>query len=175
MQTLGRSRRGALQEVEVAALDASAMTERRGHAHGRRLEPDLGAVVAPERRGEAALDHGDAIQLLQKVDVEEGAPELAVGNAEKPDLLLAPHHALDRRVLDLAQGLGGGLAAGMPLARLEQALWPQEAADVIGAVRWRDAGHGGPPTFEALAVRSGDVRALLSDHDSDDRGSGKGA
>jgi hypothetical protein len=33
----------------------------------------------------------------------------------------------------------------MALARLEQALGPQQAADVVGAIGWRGAVHGWPP------------------------------
>ena len=98
------------------------------YPHGRGLEADLGAVVAPEGRREAALDHLDPVQLLEEVDVEEGAPELAIGDAAQPDLLLAVHHVADRRIFDRAQGVGGKLASGMALARFEQVLWPQEAA-----------------------------------------------
>ena len=91
------------------------MAERRRHA-GRRPETDLAAIVAPERRGEAALADLDAVQLLEEVDVEEGAPELAVGDALEAHLLLAARHVTDRRVLDRAQGFGGDLAASMPRA-----------------------------------------------------------
>ena len=113
-----------------------------GHAHGRRPEADLGAVVAAERRGEAALDDLDAVQLLEEVDVEEGAAELAVGDAAEADLLLAAHHVPDRRVLDRAQGRGIDLAAGAARARLEQALRAQEAADMVGPIGWRGAVQG---------------------------------
>ena len=100
MQTFGRARGDAVQEIEVARPGCSGVAERRHDVHGRRLEADLGAVVAPEGRGEAALDHLDAVELLEEVDVEEGAPELAVGDALEADLLLAAHHLADGVVLD---------------------------------------------------------------------------
>ena len=118
------------------------MAHRRAHAHGRWPEADLAAVVAAEGRGEGALDHLDAVQSLQKIDVEEGAPELAVGDTAQADLLLATDHVPDRRVLDVAQGCGVDLAARMALTRLEQALRPQEAADVVGPIGWRGALQG---------------------------------
>ena len=45
------------------------------------------------------------------------------------------HDVADRVVLDRAQRGGGDLAACELLARVEQLLRPQEAADVIGAER----------------------------------------
>ena len=133
-----------------------------GHPHGRRPEPDLGAVVAPERRGEAALADLDAVQLLEEVDVEEGAPELAVGDAAQADLLLAAHHVPDRRVLDRAQGRAIDLAAGAARARLEQALRPQKAADVVGPIRWRGAVQG----LASRRMRASRPRATLPDPDA---------
>ena len=115
-----------------------------GDPHGRRLEADLGAVVAPEARGEAALADLDAIELLEKVDVEEGAPELAVGDAAQADLLLAADHVADRRVLDRAQRLGVDLAAARRARASSRRLRPQQAADVVGPERRRRHRPGFP-------------------------------
>src|SRR3546814_1940759 len=65
--------------------------------------------------------------------MEEGAAELAVGDALEPDVLLALRHLADAVVLDPAQGLAGDLARRVLLARLDEAPGPQKAADVVGA------------------------------------------
>ena len=62
------------------------------------------------------------------------------------DVLLELHDLGDRLVLDLAQLLGRDLALGLLLARFEQVLGAQEAADVVGAERRRaraGPAHGG--------------------------------
>ena len=142
MHTLGVRLVTLCRNSKSLALDAAAVADPPGDAHGRRPEADLGAVVTLERRGEAALADLDAVQLLEKVDVEEGAPELAVGDAAQADLLLAAHHVPDRRVLDRAERRAIDLAAGEARARLEQALRPQKAADVVGPIGWRGAVQG---------------------------------
>src|SRR3546814_6912693 len=73
--------------------------------------------------------------------MEEGAAELAVGDALEPDVLLALRHLADAVVLDPAQGLAGDLARRVLLARLDEAPGPQKAADVVGA---EGALHGHP-------------------------------
>src|SRR3546814_16353807 len=64
---------------------------------------------------------GDAVEALQEIDMEEGAAELAVGDALEPDVLLALRHLADAVVLDPAQGLAGDLARRVLLARLDEA------------------------------------------------------
>ena len=75
----------------------------------------------------------DAAELLEEVDVEVGAAELAVGDALEAHVLLELHDLGDRLVFDLAQLLGRDLALGLLLARLQQVLGAQEAADVVVA------------------------------------------
>src|SRR3546814_9549663 len=116
------------------------MADRRLHVHGRRAEADLAAVVAAEGGDELAVGHGDAGEALEKVDVEEGAPELAVGDALQAGVLLALHHRADAVVLDLPEPGVVQPAAGMLLARLGEAARAQEAADVVGA-EGRSLGH----------------------------------
>src|SRR5690606_3033948 len=82
----------------------------------------------------------DARQALEEVDVEEGAAELAVGDALQPHVLLALHHPADAVVLDRAQPVVVERAGRMPLARLDEAPGAQEAADVVGPER-RCLGH----------------------------------
>ena len=78
---LGRPARDAREEIEVPSLDALPVADRRRDVHRRRLEADLGAVIAAKGRRKAALLDVDAFELLEKVDVEVGASELAVGDA----------------------------------------------------------------------------------------------
>src|SRR3546814_8793517 len=94
------------------------MADRRRHVHGRRAEADLAAVVAAEGGGELAVGHGDAGEALEKVDVEEGAAELAVGDALQAGVLLALHHRADAVVLDLPERGVVQPAGRMLLARL---------------------------------------------------------
>src|SRR3546814_13108209 len=84
------------------------------------LKADLAAVVPAEGGGELAVSDGDAVEALQEIDMEEGAAELAVGDALEPDVLLALRHLADAVVLDPAQGLAGDLARRVLLARLDE-------------------------------------------------------
>ena len=52
----------------------------------------------------------DTLELLQKIDVKIGAPELAVGDALEAEIFLQAHDVADRRVLDCAQFLTRQLA-----------------------------------------------------------------
>src|SRR3546814_4254885 len=104
------------------------------------LKADLAAVVPAEGGGELAVSDGDAVEALQEIDMEEGAAELAVGDALEPDVLLALHHLADAVVLDPAQCLAGDLARRVLLARLDEAPGPQKAADVVA----EGALHGHP-------------------------------
>ena len=136
MQTLGVRGVWRLRKSKSGALDARGVAQLAGDPHRRRLEADLAAVVAAEARGEAALADRHAIEPLEEVDVEEGAAELAVGDALEPDLLLLAHRLGDALVLDRAQLVRAGSRPRAPRARLEQPLGPQQAADVVGAERW---------------------------------------
>jgi hypothetical protein len=71
--------------------------------------------------------------------VEVGAPVLAVGDALQAEILLEADDVADRAVLDLAQLRARDLALALALARVEQLLGAQEAADVIGAERGNGA------------------------------------
>ena len=101
------------------------------HAHHRRREL-FRAVGAADRHHFARLH---AAQLLEEIDVEVRAPKFAVGDGRKADVLLHLHDLGDRAVLDGAELRRRDLAARLLLARLEQILRAQEAADVIGAKR----------------------------------------
>jgi hypothetical protein len=82
----------------------------------------------------------DAADLLQKVDVEIGAAELAVGDALQSDVLLELHDLGDRLVFHRAQLLGGDVALGLLLAGFQQVLGAQKAADMV--VAGGKLGHG---------------------------------
>src|SRR6185295_6494512 len=125
------------QVLEVGALDVLDVADLVDHAHHRRREL-LAAVGLLDGRRNVGLDAGE---LLEKVDVEVGAAELAVGDAAQPHVLLEADDLGDRVVLDGAQLRGRDLALGAALARVEQAPGPEEAADVIGAKRRLRAGR----------------------------------
>src|SRR3546814_20224843 len=122
------------------------MADRRLHVHGRRAEADLAAVVAAEGGGELAVGHGDSGEALEKVDVEEGAAELAISDALQAGVLLAPHHRAHAVVLDLPERGVVELAGRMLLARLAEAARPQEDANGVGP-QGRPPGPAGAPWF----------------------------
>ena len=62
-----------------------------------------------------------------------GAAELAVGGRLQPRLLLLPDDGANRLVLDAAKLGCVDRAGGEVVARLQQAGWPQQASDVVGA------------------------------------------
>jgi hypothetical protein len=105
-----------------------------------------------------------AAELLQEVDVEIGAAELAVGDALQADVFLELDDLGNGVVFDGAQGLFGDLAFLLLRAGVEQALRAQEAADMVGAERGVLAcRHGvstgrarrGAAMLQAMIVRSG--------------------
>ena len=86
-----------------------------------------------------------AAELLQKIDVKIGAPELAVGDRFKADRLLKIHDFVDGFVLHGAQLGCTDLAFGFFVARIEQKFRPQKTADVVvaGGQGRTGSGHGG--------------------------------
>src|SRR6185369_11619600 len=112
----------------------------------RRCEIHL-AVGAVEMHREAAAG-GHAIELLEEIDVEISAAELAIRDALEAESFLEAHHVANRIVLHGSQLRARDLAALVAIARLEQLPRPEEAADVVGAERWRVAFHApGSLTF----------------------------
>jgi hypothetical protein len=132
-------------ELEVIDEDALGPRQLAVDAQARRRELDV-ALRGVEPRLDARRDHGDVGEALEEIEVPEGAAELAVGDRLEPKLLLQLDRVADRLVLDPAQLLGGD-GPGFPLvARVEQFLGAQQAADMVGAERRRGAGrHGGSP------------------------------
>ena len=112
MVTLGVRLRHRLEELEIRQLDRLDVAHRAGYVHHRRREIDVaGSAVEGDR--DAALRF-DALELLEEVDMEIGAPEFAVGDALQSEILLETNDVADRRILDLAQRGGRDLALFAP-------------------------------------------------------------
>ena len=111
--------------------------------HGRRLESDLAPIVLAELGDELAVMGLDALEALKKIDVEEGAAKLAVGNPLQAHVLLGAHDFANARVLDCVQFGGGQAAGGEKLARFPQPLRAKETPDMVGAKR--RTGHSSLP------------------------------
>ena len=120
------------------------MAELAGDVHDRRREANV-AGGAVELRGDAAA-RLDPAELLEEVDVEVGAAELAVRDTAQPEVFLELHDVANRGVFHRAQLRARDRAALRLLACVQQFLRPEKAADVIGAKRWASAlRHGGTP------------------------------
>ena len=107
------------------------MTHRRRDVHDRRREIDVAAGTV-EADGDATLGL-DARELLQKINVEIGPPEFAVGNAFETETFLKADDVANGHVFHLAQLRPRNLALAVSLARIEQCSGAQKAADMIGA------------------------------------------
>ena len=83
----------------------------------------------------------DTGELLEEVEVEPGAPELAVGDAAHADRLDVMHGLGDGLVLHGALLGCRNRASGELLASVEHGLRTQQAADVIGSKRGIDRTH----------------------------------
>jgi hypothetical protein len=105
------------------------------HSHHRRSQL-LGAVGFEDGHRNVGLD---AAELLQEIDVEVGAAELAVGDALQAHVFLELHDLGDGLVFHGAQLGCGDLARGFLLTGIQQVFGAQEAADVVGAKRWGGA------------------------------------
>ncbi len=106
----------ALEVFEVGALNVFDVLDLVHHLHhgGSQLFHAIGA------------QHGDrdigcnATQLLQKVNVEVSAAELAIGDAFEADILLKLHDVSDGLVLDGTQLFSSDLTFGFLLPCFEQ-------------------------------------------------------
>ena len=83
----------ALEILEVGQLDVLDVAHLVDHAHHRRREL-LGAVGLLDRDRDVGLH---AAELLEEIDVEVGAAELAVGDALQADVFLELDDLGDRR------------------------------------------------------------------------------
>ena len=140
MQTFGVLAVVDLRKSKSGALDRPDPLNLAADMHGRRLEPDLGAVVLAELGDEFAVMGLDAFEPLEEIDVKEGAAELAVGDALQAHVLLGVHDFADAFVLDRVQVGRREAARGETLARFPEPLRAKKAADVVGAER--RTGHG---------------------------------
>ena len=100
----------------------------------------------------------DALQAPEEIEMPPRAAKLAVGRELESDRLLSLDGALNLAVLDRLERRGVDLALGEFDARLLQRGRAQQAADMVGAERWRGAlGHW---CFSLLFLRA-DVARLL--------------
>ncbi len=95
---LGNAACARLEETEVVGLDTVCVAQPAGDRELRRCEVDF-AVAAVELDGDTAV-HGDTLELLEKVDVKVGAPELAVGDRLEADVFLQPRRVTNAGVFD---------------------------------------------------------------------------
>ena len=101
--------------------------------------------AALEVHASIGLDGGDPVEVLEEIEVPEGAAELAVGDRLQADLLLPLDESADLPVLHLLERAVRDFAAAMFLARVLEKLRAQEAADHVGAERRLCALHGVSP------------------------------
>ena len=149
MQTFGVLAVVDLRKSKSGALDRPDPLNLAADMHGRRLEPDLGAVVLAELGDEFAVMGLDALEPLEEIDVKEGAAELAVGDPLQAHVLLGVHDLADAFVLDRVQVGRREAARGETLARFPEPLRAKKAADVVGAER--RTGHGLLPQRQMIA------------------------
>jgi hypothetical protein len=72
--------------------------------------------------------------LFQKIDVEVGAAEFAIGDALQADRLLLFDDIRDVIVFYFAQFIFGNFAMLVLFARIQQGLGPQKAANMVSAI-----------------------------------------
>ena len=104
-----------LQELEIGELDGLDVRHLAGDLHDGRREVDV-ARVAVEADRDPALGL-NALQPGQEVDMEVGAAELAVGDAQEPEVFLEPDDVADGLVLDAAQRRRRSMAPALRRSR----------------------------------------------------------
>src|SRR5262249_51534778 len=132
-----------LQKLEILELNGMGMGELARNMQYRRRKIDVAGGAAKAHRNATACFH--TLQLFQKIDVEKGSPEFAVGDAVQAQVFLKAHDFTDRMVLDRAQLLLRDGTAAEPNACLQQVARAQETADVIGAKGRTGRLHGAYP------------------------------
>src|SRR5262249_6447755 len=101
------------------------------------LRPRLGSPLLVKARQPRL----DTRELAQEVEMERSPPELAVGDAVKPNLLLHLDRTPNGIILERRETGHRPLAGKCRLARLPELGRPQQRADVIGAKRRPYAGQ----------------------------------
>ena len=107
------------------------------HADG--VVPRLHAGELDARIG---MEQFASRELGQKIEMPPGAAEFAVGRELQADRSLLVHDLFDLEILGLAQVLRRDLALLQSGAGFLDALWPQQAADLVGAERSFGSLHG---------------------------------
>src|SRR5262249_8154745 len=82
-----------LEKLKICELDRVRMLELRADVHHRRREVHVAASTTEARLDAAA--RLDAFQLLEKIDVKVGAPELPIGDALQTEVLLETDDVAD--------------------------------------------------------------------------------
>ena len=114
---------------------------------------------------EQAVREADALRperLLKKVDDVALPAKFAVGHRLEPDRFLHRYDVADRRVLDGAQVCVGHLTGAMTLARFDDPRRAQHAANLIGAKRGIECGHGGSANSSAADVYTGGIALIAN-------------
>src|SRR5215472_10575946 len=149
-----------LQEGVVLGHDPLRVAELAVDPEARGHELEI-AFLGMEARLHARRHHGDVGELLEEIEVPEGAAELAVGRALEAHVLLQLHDLSDALVLDLAERCRVDLATLLLLARVQQAPRTEQAPDMIGSERRLSAaGHKQSPGYRPSRDLSTGVPAL---------------
>src|SRR6266849_7504403 len=101
----------------------------------RRLQAAPLAAASFDRRH--CVD-GNVAQLAVEIAVIGGAAEFPIADDRESGRLLQPDSAQDRFVFDGGKLVTADLAGAKATARCDQALGPQQTADVLGPERWRN-------------------------------------
>lgn len=126
------------EELEVLDLDGAGVVEFPRHDEAGWRE----AFFAGGGGLQGAFDF-DTGEVLEVVEVEEGAAEFAVGDGAETRGDFARDGGGDVGVFDVAELGGGEFAGGGVFAGLEEGLGAEEGADVVGAVDAEGEGHPG--------------------------------
>jgi hypothetical protein len=103
--------------------------------------------------------HGDTLQPLQEIDVKEGAAELAVGDALQTNGFLFADDLADGVIFDRTQFFLRNLVSIEARPRLLEMRRPEQTADLVGAERRVEPGHGGNLLWEEWILLFFDRRA----------------
>ncbi len=99
------------------------------HVYGGRHEVFF-AIGTARQRG---LTDFHTAQLLQKIKMEIGAAELAIGDGFEAHVFLEFHNLADGFVFHQAQGFARDAALGFLIARLQQIFGAQKATHMVVA------------------------------------------
>jgi hypothetical protein len=130
---LGGARSGVAQKAKVLDGDPFARPfQARIHTEYGRREIHLFALAAKLHRVLRSRD-GHTAQAFQKVDVEDGAPKLTVGDALQADAFLQLDHVADATIFQRSQRFGGDFALLALAARQQEFFRAEQTANVVGS------------------------------------------